>query len=85
MSIKLGKTKGHMKTDHFYTVRILAEKLSVKPLTIYRLIANGKLPALKIGRSIRFDPADIDAYLKTVRIKPKGLKDKKDARRKNLR
>jgi excisionase family DNA binding protein len=71
-----------MKTDQFYTVKTLAEKLSVKPLTIYRLIANGKLPAMKIGRSIRFDPADIDAFLQTVRIKPEGLKDRKQARRK---
>jgi excisionase family DNA binding protein len=71
-----------MKTDRFYTVRTLAEKLAVKPLTIYRLIRDGKLPAMKIGRSIRFDPADIDAFLQTVRIKPEGLKDRKQARRK---
>jgi excisionase family DNA binding protein len=71
-----------MKTDQFYTVKTLAEKLAVKPLTIYRLIANGKLPAMKIGGSIRFDPADIDAFLQTVRIKPEGLKDRKQGRRK---
>jgi excisionase family DNA binding protein len=61
-----------MKTDQFYTVRTLAEKLAVRPLTIYRLIADGKLPAMKIGRSIRFNPADIDAFLQTVLIKPEG-------------
>jgi excisionase family DNA binding protein len=37
-----------MKTEQFHTVRTLAEKLVVKPLTIYRLIADGKLPAMKI-------------------------------------
>ena len=41
-----------MNTDPFYTVKTLAEKLVVKPLTIYRLIGDGKLPAIKIGRSI---------------------------------
>ena len=74
-----------MKTDQFYTVKTLAEKLAVKPLTIYRLIADGKLPAMKIGRSIRFNPADIDTFLQTVRIKPEGLKNKKKESRKARR
>jgi excisionase family DNA binding protein len=71
-----------MKTNQFYTVKTLAEKLAIKPLTIYRMIADGKLPAMKIGRSIRFDPADIDAFLQTIRIKPEGLNETKQKRRK---
>lgn len=62
-----------MKTDQFYTVKALAEKLSVVPLTIYRLVDQGKLPAVRIGRTIRFKPADIDAFLETVRVGPAGL------------
>lgn len=64
-----------MKTDHFYTVRTLAERLSVKPLTIYRLVAEGKLPAVRIGRSIRFDPDRIEAFLTSVQVGPEGLND----------
>lgn len=64
-----------MKTDQFYTVKALAEKLSVVPLTIYRLVDQGKLPAVRIGRTIRFKPADIDAFLETFRIGPVGLSD----------
>jgi len=62
-----------MKTDQFYTVKALAEKLAVVPLTIYRLVDQGKLPAVRIGRTIRFKPADIDAFLETVRVGPAGL------------
>lgn len=62
-----------MKTDQFYTVKALAEKLAVSPLTIYRLIDQGKLPAVRIGRTIRFRPGDIDAFLETVRVGPAGL------------
>jgi len=64
-----------MKTDQFYTVRTLAEKLAVKPLTIYRLVKEGKIPAVKIGRSVRFDPASIDAFLESVQVGSKGLKN----------
>jgi excisionase family DNA binding protein len=65
-----------------YTVKMLAQKLAVKPLTIYRLIADGKLPAMKIGRSIRFDPAEIDIFLKTVRVNPETSKERNHKKRK---
>lgn len=64
-----------MKTDHFYTVRTLAERLAVKPLTIYRLVAEGKLPAVRIGRSIRFNPDRIEAFLASVQVGPEGLNE----------
>lgn len=63
-----------MKTEPFYTVKTLAEKLAVKPLTIYRMVADGRLPAVRIGRSIRFEPEAIAAFLDSVRVGPEGLK-----------
>jgi excisionase family DNA binding protein len=78
-----------MKTDQFYSVKTLADKLALTPMTIYRLVDQGKLPAVKIGKSIRFRPADIDAFLETVRVGPAGLteeieqKDVKHERRKS--
>jgi excisionase family DNA binding protein len=74
-----------MKTDTFYTVRTLAERLAVTPLTIYRMIDQGKLPAVRIGRSIRFRPEDVEAFLASVAIGPalRALqKDGKTERRK---
>jgi len=62
-----------MKTDKFYTVKTLADRLAVKPLTIYRMVADGKLPAVKLGRSIRFDPDKIAVFLESVRVGPGGL------------
>jgi excisionase family DNA binding protein len=61
------------KQDQFYTVKTLAEKLAIKPITVYRMVDQGKLPAVRIGKSIRFKPADIDAFLESVRVGPAGL------------
>ena len=72
-----------MKTDQFYTVRTLADKLAVKPLTVYRLVKQGKIPAVKIGRSIRFDPDAVDTFLESVRVGPEGLKSGNHERRKS--
>ena len=77
-----------MKTDQFYSVRTLAERLAVTPMTIYRMVDQGKLPAVKIGKSIRFQPEAIAAFLETVRVGPAGLaeeepKEGKHERRKS--
>jgi len=72
----------NMKTDQFYTVKTLAERLAVKPLTIYRMVDQGKLPAVRIGRSIRFEPDAVAAFLDSVRVGPEGLKDGKPEGRK---
>lgn len=62
-----------MKTDSFFTVKTLAERLAITPMTVYRLVEKGTLPAVKIGKSIRFRPGDIDAFLDAVRVGPTGL------------
>ncbi|MCC6398402.1 MAG: helix-turn-helix domain-containing protein [Bacteroidetes bacterium] len=62
-----------MKADQFYTVRTLADRLAITPLTVYRLVRQGKIPAVKIGKSIRFDPEAVDAYLESVRLGPEDL------------
>lgn len=37
--------------------------LKVNPRTIYRLIRNGDLPAIRIGRQWRFRQSDLNAWL----------------------
>ena len=66
-----------MKTDPFLTVRQLADTLAVRPLMIYRLVEQGKLPAIRIGRIIRFDPDDVAAFLASVRVGLNGSKEGK--------
>jgi excisionase family DNA binding protein len=68
-------TRDVKKNDQFYSVKTLAEKLAINPMTVYRLVGEGRLPAVKIGRSIRFRPGGIDAFLETVRVGPGGLED----------
>ena len=65
----------------FITVNQLAEMLAVSPLTVRRMAASEALPAYRVGRVLRFDPADVEAYLARNRsggkadayLKPGGL------------
>jgi excisionase family DNA binding protein len=72
-----------MKTDKFYTVKALADRLAITPMTVYRMAKQGKLPATRIGGSIRFRPEDIEAFLETVRVGPTGLSETKQGEEKH--
>ena len=47
----------------FLTVQEVADMLRVSSMTVYRLIKAGDLPAVRVGRSFRVLPADVDGYL----------------------
>jgi len=52
-----------MTTDKLLTFEDLTEVLSVSRRTAIRLRDNGSIPAVKIGRSVRFRLSDIQAFI----------------------
>jgi excisionase family DNA binding protein len=50
-------------------VRCVANRLGLSTKAIRGLIARGELPAYKVAGRIRIDPADVDGYLATARIR----------------
>ena len=47
----------------FLTVAEVADLLRVSSMTVYRLIKEGELPAVRVGKSYRVREDDLDAYL----------------------
>jgi excisionase family DNA binding protein len=45
----------------------VAEQLAVTPRHIRRLVAERRIPYLKVGRFIRFDPAEVESWLDGTR------------------
>ena len=45
------------------TIKQTAVLLQYRPHTVYGLVANGVLPAVRIGKSLRVRGADLDAML----------------------
>ena len=52
------------------TVKAVSEWLQVKPSTIYLWAEQGSIPHVKLGRLIRFDPDEIEAWLHAHRREP---------------
>ena len=47
----------------FLTVAEVADLLRVSNMTVYRLIQQGELAAVRVGRSYRLRSEDVDAFL----------------------
>jgi excisionase family DNA binding protein len=50
------------------TIDQLAERLGITVRHVRRLVAERRLPYYKVGRLVRFDPAEISQWLQTRRI-----------------
>jgi excisionase family DNA binding protein len=61
------------------TIKQTAERLQIKQSTLYSWAVNGTIPHLKLGRLLRFDPDDIDAWLQQHRRE--GLPERASRRR----
>jgi excisionase family DNA binding protein len=46
------------------TVQWLATKLSVSPKTLYKMVKRGRIPAIRIGTSVRFNPKAVAEWLR---------------------
>ncbi|MFN0092264.1 MAG: helix-turn-helix domain-containing protein [Acidimicrobiales bacterium] len=50
-----------------------AERLGVTPRFVRRLVEERRIPFHKIGKYVRFDPADIDRFAMHGRVEPVNL------------
>ncbi|RAP74888.1 helix-turn-helix transcriptional regulator [Paenibacillus montanisoli] len=57
-----------MPDDTSYTTEEIAKLLKISKLTVYDLIKKGELPSYRVGKQIRIDASDIEAY----KVRAKG-------------
>ena len=55
---------GDMSDVVFLTIAEVAAKMRVSKMTVYRLVHNGELPAVRVGRSFRVAEDDVNEYLR---------------------
>jgi excisionase family DNA binding protein len=57
-------------TGSLYSVREVADRLGVHPETVRRLIHDGRLDAVRVGRVLRIDGMALAGFVARQRIKP---------------
>jgi excisionase family DNA binding protein len=64
------KTAGPSNVEKLIDVTQLAELLGVTVRHVRRLVAERRIPFVKIGSYVRFDPADVRAYVLSCKVAP---------------
>lgn len=59
--------------EQLLTYREAGKLLGVTERTIWTLVDRGELPAVRFGRSVRIDPADLRAYIDQCKTAAKGV------------
>ncbi|MFB5761314.1 substrate-binding domain-containing protein [Paenibacillus medicaginis] len=59
-----------MSSDMSYTTEEIAKLLKISKLTVYDLIKKGELPSYRVGKQMRVDAADLEAYKQRTRMVP---------------
>lgn len=62
-----GQEKG---SETLMTVEQVASYLQLNKLTVYKYIREGRLPAVKLGRSFRVLRVDVERFLEAHRVAP---------------
>jgi excisionase family DNA binding protein len=60
----MATNSGDTSESKFLTVAEVAAMMRVSKMTVYRLVHNGDLPAVRVGRSFRVLEKDVDEYLR---------------------
>ena len=58
--------------DRLLTVAEVAATMRVSNMTVYRLIKNGDLPALRVGKNYRIRESDVEVYLSDRSVQVEG-------------
>lgn len=49
-------------------IEAAAERMAVSPRFVRRLVAERRVPYLKVGKFVRFDPVELDSWLDSCRV-----------------
>ena len=60
----MAASSGDISDSKFLTVAEVAAMMRVSKMTVYRLVHDGDLPAVRVGRSFRVLEEDVDEYLR---------------------
>ena len=55
--------EGQLVSNKLLTVNEVAMILRVSNMTVYRLVKNKQLPAIRVGKNYRIKEIDVDKYL----------------------
>lgn len=63
-----GGTNGHPARPPLMDIEAVAQRLAVKVRHVRRLVAERRIPYLKWGHLLRFEPQEIETWIEATRV-----------------
>ena len=57
-----------------------AARLAVSKRHLQQLVSERRICAVKVGRSVRFDPADVEGFIEANKVRAVGWKARRDGK-----
>lgn len=70
---QLDSARGIATRERLLTIREAAEYLAVSVSTLYGWVWQRRIPFIKIGRALRFDPHDLTAFIEVNKQAPRKV------------
>jgi excisionase family DNA binding protein len=67
--------------DHAMTVKELASLLRLSPTTVYEMARRAAIPHYRLAGSIRFDPCDVERWLRDRRVEQLSISKRGNIRK----
>jgi excisionase family DNA binding protein len=73
--MELGMSRTERSTEgirRLIGTKEVAEYLGISTRHLWTITNSGQIPSIRMGKSVRYDPVDIDAYIERCRSDRKG-------------
>jgi len=61
-----------MQRERLISVKEAAKLLNISVHTLYSWVSEKRIPSVKMGRRVAFDPEDLEAWVNKNKIAPQG-------------
>ncbi len=65
-----GKGGGLSRSRHLLTIQQASQVTGISPTTLYKWVSHRKIPHIKMGRLVKFDPLKLEEWIKQQTVMP---------------
>ena len=59
-----------ISTHHLLTIQQAAQMTGISTTTLYKWVSQRKIPYIKMGRLVKFDPSKLEEWIKQQTVMP---------------
>ena len=62
--------KSHMNMNQLMSIQQASHRVGISTITLYKWVSQRKIPHIKMGRLVKFDPLKLEEWIKQQTVMP---------------